>query len=207
MTKFQDPRARARSVQIETINATGWESAYDPVLQNHVVHGGLSIIEGILRFDMFMAKVQEAAKNREAVWASQLSQNISGIEWYTVEYGGITAELPRLHENLKCVPGDKQILMQSKPVALDFLAHWNQVFKVWRYDRKSDERWNRSRWGNFYQEYLQREWMEIWVEEEAGGQGAGSKGEEIRGVENREIRERISPCSLPPSPCLFVKNS
>ncbi|WP_226889938.1 hypothetical protein [Nostoc sp. MG11] len=80
MTKFQDPRARAIAAQIETINATGYESAYDPVLQNHVVHGGLSLVEGVLRFDMFMGKVQQATKNREAVWASQLNQNISGIE-------------------------------------------------------------------------------------------------------------------------------
>ncbi|WP_226890051.1 hypothetical protein, partial [Nostoc sp. MG11] len=165
MTKFQDPRARAIAAQIEAINVIGYESAHDPVLQNHVVYGGLSSVEGILRFDVFMAKVQEATKNREAVWTSQLSQNISGIEWYTVEYGGITAELPRLHEDLKFVPEDKQILMQSKPVALDFLAHWNQVFQVWRYDRKSDERWSRTRWGNFYAQYLQREWLEIWVED------------------------------------------
>ncbi|WP_193200225.1 hypothetical protein [Nostoc sp. MG11] len=165
MTKFQDPRARAIAAQIEAINVIGYESAYDPVLQNHVIQGGLSPVEGILRFDMFMGKVQQAAKNREAVWAFQLSQNISGIEWYTVEYGGITAELPRLHEDLKCVPGDKQILMQSKPVALDFLAYWNQVFKVWRYDRETDERWNRSKWSQFDTEYLRREWIEIWVED------------------------------------------
>jgi hypothetical protein len=165
MTKFQDPRARAIAAQIETINTAGYESAYDPVLQNHVVHGGLSPVESILRFDMFMAKVQKAAKDREAVWASQLNQNISGIEWYTVEYGGITAELPRLHEDLKCVPGDKQILMQSKPVALDFLAHWNQVFKVWHYDKDDCNRWSQTRWSDFYSQYLQREWLEIWIED------------------------------------------
>ncbi|NDJ25948.1 hypothetical protein GS682_31075 [Nostoc sp. B(2019)] len=166
MTKFQDPRAEAVAQQIDAINQAGWESAYDPVLQNHVVHGGLSPVEGILRFDMFMGKVQQAARERESVWTSQLSQNISGIEWYTLEYGGITAVLPRIHEDLKCVPGDKEILMQSKPVALNFLAHWNQVFKVWRYDRETDERWNRSRWGEFYAQYLQREWVEIWAEDD-----------------------------------------
>ncbi|WP_226889757.1 hypothetical protein [Nostoc sp. MG11] len=161
MTKFQDPRAATIAQQIDSINTAGYESAYDPVLQNHVVQGGLSLVEGILRFDVFMGKVQQAARERESVWASQVEQNISGIEWYTVEYGGITAELPRLHEDLKFVPEDKQILMQSKPVALNFLAHWNQVFKVWRYNKDDCNRWSRTRWGNFYTQYLQREWLDL----------------------------------------------
>ncbi|YAF99329.1 MAG: hypothetical protein AB3A66_28215 (plasmid) [Nodularia sp. CChRGM 3473] len=57
----------------------------------------------------------------------KVKQGISGIEWYTVEYGGVTVELPRLHENLTITPGDQDILKQSKSVALDFLAHWSRV--------------------------------------------------------------------------------
>jgi hypothetical protein len=144
MTKFQDPRAAAIAQQIEAINQAGWESAYDPIFQHHMVHGGLSPVEGVLRCDMFMQKAKETATKREAVWASQLEQGISGIEWYTVEYGGITVELPRLYEELTLVPGDKEILMQSKPVALEFLAHWNQVFKVWRYDKDDADRWGQT---------------------------------------------------------------
>ncbi|NDJ26064.1 hypothetical protein GS682_31695 [Nostoc sp. B(2019)] len=40
-------------------------------------------------------------------------------------------------------------------------------------------------------------------EEEDKGRGAGSKGEEKRGVENRGTRERTSSCSPPPAPCLL----
>jgi hypothetical protein len=107
MTKFQDPRAAAIAQQIDAINTTGWESAHDPIFQHHMVYGGLSPVEGVLRCDMFIQKARETAKKRETVWASQVEQNISGIEWYTVEYGGITAELPRLYEDLTLVPGDE----------------------------------------------------------------------------------------------------
>ncbi|GEM_PF-2952896 len=165
MTKFQDPRAAAIAKQIDAINTTGWESAHDPIFQHQMVYGGLSPIEGVLRCDMFIQKARETAKKREAVWAEQVEQNICGIEWYTVEYGGMTTELPRLYEDLTLVPGDKEILMQSKSVALEFLAHWNQVFKLWRYDKDDADRWNQTRWDNFYTQYLRREWVEIWVED------------------------------------------
>jgi hypothetical protein len=115
---------------------------------------------------MFRKRAQDTQGKRQAIWAEQVSQGISGIEWYTVEYGGMTVELPRLCEELTLVPGDKEILMQSKSVALGFLAHWNMVFKLWRYDRETDERWLESRWSQFYQEYLQREWLELWAEDE-----------------------------------------
>jgi hypothetical protein len=78
----------------------------------------------------------------------------------------MTVELPRLCEELTLVPGDKEILMNSKSVALDFLAHWNLAFKLWRYNRETDERWLSSGWSQFYQEYLQREWLELWAEDE-----------------------------------------
>lgn len=129
MTRFHDDRASAIAAQIDQINATGWESACDLALQNHVVRGGLSPVETVLRFDMFLARSKDTADKRQAIWTEQVSQGISGIEWYTVEYGGVTVELPRVCEELTLVPGDKEILTSSKPVALDFLAHWNMVFK------------------------------------------------------------------------------
>jgi hypothetical protein len=165
MTKFHDPRAAALAQQIDQINAISWEGACDIALQ-HVAKGELSPIETVLRFDMFRKRAQDTQGKRQAIWAEQLSQGISGIEWYTVEYGGMTVELPRLCEELTLVPGDKEILMQSKPVALDFLAHWNLAFKLWRYDRETEERWLSSQWSQFYQEYLQREWLELWAEDE-----------------------------------------
>jgi hypothetical protein len=100
MTRFQDPRAAALAQQIDQINATGWESACDLALQKHVAKGGLSPVEAVLRFDMFRKRAQDTADKRQAVWAEQLSQGISGIEWYTVEYGGMAVELPRLCEEL-----------------------------------------------------------------------------------------------------------
>jgi hypothetical protein len=48
-TKFQDPRAKVIAQQIEAINNAAYSEAYDPILQNQAVHGGLSPIEGILR--------------------------------------------------------------------------------------------------------------------------------------------------------------
>lgn len=166
MTRFQDHRASAIAKQIDTINATGWESACDLALQNHAVKGGLSPVETVLRFDMLLARSKDTADKRQAIWAEQVSQGISGIEWYTVEYGGMTVELPRLCEELTLVPGDKEILMQSKPVALDFLAHWNLAFKLWHYNREAESRWNQSRWSQFYAEYISQEWLEIWAEDE-----------------------------------------
>ncbi|BDI20473.1 hypothetical protein ANSO36C_62750 (plasmid) [Nostoc cf. commune SO-36] len=166
MTKFQDPRAAALAQQIDQINAIGWGSACDLALQNHAVKGGLSPVETVLRFDMFLARTEETANKRKGIWAEQLSQGISGIEWYTVEYGGMAVELPRLCEELTLVPGDKEILVQSKSVALDFLAHWNMVFKLWHYDREAESRWNQSRWSEFYAEYLHGQWLELWAEDE-----------------------------------------
>ncbi|WP_341530089.1 hypothetical protein WKK05_12810 [Nostoc sp. UHCC 0302] len=166
MTRFQDPRAAAIAQQIDQINATGWEGACDLALQNHTAKGGLSPVEAVLRFDMFLTKAQDTADKRQALWTEQVNQNISGIEWYTVDYGGMAVELPRLCEELTLVPGDKEILMRSKPVALEFLAHWNIAFKLWRYDRSIESRWLSSRWSQFYTEYLHGEWVEIWVEDE-----------------------------------------
>lgn len=166
MTRFHDPRASAIAKQIDTINATGWQSACDLARQNHAVEGGLSPVETVLRFDMFLAKSKDTADKRQSIWAEQVSQGISGIEWYTVEYGGVTVELPRLCEELTLVPGDKEILMQSKPVALDFLAHWNIAFKLWHYNREAESRWNQSWFCQFYAEYLHGEWLELWAEDE-----------------------------------------
>ena len=135
-------------------------------LQQHVAKSELSPVETVLRFDMFRKRAQDTQGKRQAIWAEQISQGISGIEWYTVEYGGMTVELPRLCEELMLVPGDKEILMQSKSVAFGFLAHWNMVFKLWHYDRETESRWLESRWSQFYQEYLQREWLELWAEDE-----------------------------------------
>jgi hypothetical protein len=163
MTRFQDPRAAELTQQIDQINATGWEGACDLALQQHVVKGELSPVETVLRFDMFRKRAQDTQGKRQAIWAEQVSQGISGIEWYTFEYGGMTVELPRLCEELTLVPGDKEILVQSKSVALDFLAHWNMVFKLWRYNRETDERWLESRWSQFYAEYISREWVEVWL--------------------------------------------
>jgi hypothetical protein len=123
MTRFQDPKAAALVQQIDQINAIGWQGACDMALQQHLVKGGLSPVETVLRFDMFRKGAQDTQGKRQAIWAEQVSQGISGIEWYTVEYGGVTVELPRLCEELTLVSGDKEILVQSKPVALDFLAH------------------------------------------------------------------------------------
>ncbi|YAF99494.1 MAG: hypothetical protein AB3A66_29725 (plasmid) [Nodularia sp. CChRGM 3473] len=95
----------------------------------------------------------------------KVKQGISGIEWYTVEYGGVTVELPRLHENLTITPGDQDILKQSQPVALEFLAHWNRVFKLWRFNNKSKDPWHRTNWVDFYIQFLQRDWIEIWVDD------------------------------------------
>jgi hypothetical protein len=67
-------------------------------LQQHVAKGELSPVETVLRFDMFRKRAQDTADKRQAIWAEQVNQNISGIEWYTVEYGGVTVELPRLCE-------------------------------------------------------------------------------------------------------------
>jgi hypothetical protein len=166
MTRFHDPRASAIAKQIDTINATGWESACDLARKNHAVKGGLSPVETVLRFDMLLARSKDTADKRQSIWAEQVSQGISGIEWYTVEYGGVTVELPRLREELTLVAGDKEILMQSKQVALDFLAHWNIAFKLWHYNREAESRWNQSRWSQFYAEYISREWLEIWAEDE-----------------------------------------
>ncbi|MDZ8139804.1 MAG: hypothetical protein RM049_31710 [Nostoc sp. DedQUE04] len=166
MAKFHDPRAAALAQQIDQINTIGWESACDLALQNHAIQGGLSPVETVLRFDMFLTRSKDTADKRQAIWAEQLSQGISGIEWYSVEYGGMTVELPRLCEELMLLPGDKEILMQSKPVALDFLAHWNMVFKLWRYNRETESRWFSCRWSQFYAEYISREWLELWAEDE-----------------------------------------
>jgi hypothetical protein len=125
MTRFHDPRAAALAQQIDQINVTGWEGACDLALQQHVAKSELSPVETVLRFDMFQKRAQDTAEKRQAIWAEQVSQGISGIEWYTVEYGGMALVLPRLCEELMLVPGDKEILMNSKSVALDFLAHWN----------------------------------------------------------------------------------
>lgn len=165
MTRFHDPRAAELAQQIDQINVIGWEGACDMALQQQV-KGELSPVETVLRFDMFQKRAQDTASQRQAIWAEQVSQGISGIEWYTVEYGGMALVLPRLCEELMLAPDDKEILMNSKSVALDFLAHWNTVFKLWRYDRETDERWLESRWSQFYQEYLQREWLELWAEDE-----------------------------------------
>jgi hypothetical protein len=100
MTRFQDPRAATLAQQIDQINATGWESACDLALQNHTAKGGLSPVEAVVRFDMFLTKAQDTADKRQALWTEQVNQNISGIEWYTVEYGSVTVELPRLCEEL-----------------------------------------------------------------------------------------------------------
>ncbi|HYW21194.1 MAG TPA: hypothetical protein VE956_18225 [Nodularia sp. (in: cyanobacteria)] len=165
MTRFHDPRAAALAQQIDQINVTGWEGACDMALQ-HAVKGGLSPVKTVLHFDMFLARTEETANKRQAIWAEQVNQGISGIEWYTVEYGGMAVELPRLCEELTLVPGDKEILMNSKSMALDFLAHWNIAFKLWRYDRETDERWLSSPWSQFYTEYMSREWVEVWAEDE-----------------------------------------
>ncbi|NEU84079.1 hypothetical protein [Nostoc sp. UIC 10630] len=165
MTRFHDPRAAALAQQIDQINVIGWEGACDMALQ-HVVKGELSPVETVLRFDMFQKRAQDTASQRQAIWTEQVNQGISGIEWYTVEYGGVNVELPRLCEELMLVPGDKEILMQSKSVALDFLAHWNMVFKLWRYDRETESRWFLCRWSQFYTEYMNREWVEVWAEDE-----------------------------------------
>lgn len=161
-TKFQDPRAKAIAQQIEAINNTAYSEAYDPILHNQVVQGGLSPIEGTLRYEIFMNRVKEAARKREIIWKEQIEQGISGIEWYTITYGGISVELPRLQENLKFAPGDQDILMQSKFVAFNFLNHWNKNFKLWRFSESS---WHRTNLVDFYIQYLQREWIEIWVDD------------------------------------------
>ncbi|MBN3926714.1 hypothetical protein [Nostoc sp. NMS4] len=166
MTRFHDPRAAELAQQIDQINVIDWEGACDLALQQHVAKSELSPVETVLRFDMFRKRAQDTADKRQAIWAEQVSQGISGIEWYTVEYGGLNVELPRLCEELMLVPGDKEILMQSKPMALDFLAHWNLAFKLWRYNRETESRWFSCRWSQFYTEYISREWLELWAEDE-----------------------------------------
>ncbi|WP_242054245.1 hypothetical protein [Nostoc sp. FACHB-888] len=156
MTRFQDPRAAELAQQIDQINVIGWESVCNLALQQHVVKGELSPVETVLHFDMFLTRSKDTADKRQTIWAEQISQGISGIEWYTVKYGGFTVELPRLCEELTLVPGDKEILTCSKPVALDFLTHWNMVFKLWRYDRETESRWLSSQWSQFYTEYMSR---------------------------------------------------
>ncbi|MEA5604875.1 hypothetical protein VB732_27655, partial [Nostoc sp. UHCC 0252] len=90
MTRFQDPRAAALAQQIDQINVIGWEGACDMALQQHAAKSELSPVETVLRCDMFRKRAQDTADKRQAIWAQQVSQNISGIEWYTVEYGGMT---------------------------------------------------------------------------------------------------------------------
>ncbi len=40
------------------------------------------------------------------------------------------------------------------------------VFKLWRYDRETESRWFSCRWSQFYAEYMSREWVEVWAEDE-----------------------------------------
>ncbi|YAF99331.1 MAG: hypothetical protein AB3A66_28225 (plasmid) [Nodularia sp. CChRGM 3473] len=42
------------------------------------------------------------------------------------------------------------------------IAH--PVFKLWRFN-KSKGPWHRTNWVDFYIQYLQRDWIEIWVDD------------------------------------------
>ncbi|YAF99328.1 MAG: hypothetical protein AB3A66_29720 (plasmid) [Nodularia sp. CChRGM 3473] len=71
--KFQDPRAKAIAQQIDAINQAAYSQAHDPIFQHHLICGGLSSVEGVLRFDMFLSRTKEAAKKRSLVWESQVN--------------------------------------------------------------------------------------------------------------------------------------
>ncbi|MEH1877233.1 hypothetical protein [Nostoc sp.] len=165
MTRFEDPRAEYIVAQIDSINAIGWQSNCDKaVLQQDTLKDNLSPANCVLHSSTSLERANQTANKVKAVWAEQRELNISGIEWYTLEYGRKKVELPRLSYDLTLVPGDKEILVQSKPLAYDFLAYCNQFFLLWRYDRSDNKYWNQTQWIDFQQEYLFREWVEIWVE-------------------------------------------
>ncbi len=70
-TRFQDPKAAALAQQIDQINTIGWESACD-LAQQHVVKGGLSPVEAVLRFDMFRKRAQDTQGKRQVIWAGAI---------------------------------------------------------------------------------------------------------------------------------------
>lgn len=163
MIEFQDSRAGALAAQIKAINNAAFTNACVPVFEQTMFNGINN--EEKVRCGILNQIVEEAAFKRKSILAEQIEKGISGIEWYCVEYGSIHIKLPRLHDNLKLIPGDKEILRQSKSVALYFLLHWHQVFQLWCYNKELNYPWSQTNWSEFYVQYSRCEWLEIWVED------------------------------------------
>ncbi|MDF5707759.1 MAG: hypothetical protein PUP90_08790 [Nostoc sp. S4] len=162
MSRYHDARAEAILHQLDTI----WKEFRSNPITVKATHQG---IHGTLPWDeakMLSDRWEELADNfqhkRDVILESQLKQDISGIEWIASSYGNISIELPRIHEQLKAIATDKQILTQSKSSALNFLTHWHQAFKVWQYLERD---WKQVQWNDFCIECSNREWLEIWVDD------------------------------------------
>ncbi|MEH1956827.1 hypothetical protein [Nostoc sp.] len=162
MTKrrYHDPRADEIVQKIEAINQSIHSHPSSIRVKELMLVGWVNVMseqEFEILWNEHDTMLDAAHKEQDAIWEIQSSESISGIEWFTVSYGNVDVELPRTCEELQVIPSDKKILIQSKAKALEFLKHWNQVFRLWR---RFDSSWLELNWNDFYAEYQRSEWIE-----------------------------------------------
>lgn len=67
---------------------------------------------------------------REQVQQYQRDYNVSGVAWEEVFYRGMSIRVPRVHDQLICMPGDKNVLIAATPAQnlLKFVRPSNEAY-------------------------------------------------------------------------------
>jgi len=158
---YQDSRAReiAESIQ-EAFEAI----PRDPILNHHLIHGGLPVVEAKARLGVEMVHAELFWEIREQYWHKQVINSISGIYWYEAEFCGKSILLPQLAEDLVPVAGDKDILVAAKDETIAWLKDASVGFGIWRYAREERDVVECS-WQDFLETASHIEWIELWTED------------------------------------------
>lgn len=69
---------------------------------------------------------------REAIHHYQRANAVSGIVWNEIAYRGKTVRVPRLHDQLVSVPGDKEILIAATSAILNWWAEVTEGMDLWK---------------------------------------------------------------------------
>ncbi|MGP1385939.1 MAG: hypothetical protein ACTS2F_20435 [Thainema sp.] len=114
----QELRANWRG---ERVLLSSDERINNPVIAKAI---GTNKLSKVFAYQDFRAQVHEY----------QREHSVSGIVWRDCRYGNHTLRIPEIHNQLIAIPGDKEILMQSKAAALEFWWAVTQGMKFWLAD-------------------------------------------------------------------------
>ncbi|MBD2577456.1 hypothetical protein H6G50_07130 [Oscillatoria sp. FACHB-1406] len=79
-----------------------------------------------------ISKVYAYRDFRDQIHRYQLQHRVSGLVWRECKFQGKSLQFRELHNQLICVPQDKEILKASKDAVLEFWRQATQEMNFWR---------------------------------------------------------------------------